>query len=165
MATVTTDNDVFSAEVFPTVERYARGVFRDDEDSVAIALVLAWWYWRVRPQDFAASHWARLAVRAVRNGRDLPRFGRTRECDALSHAVCAAGMDELTDRKPGPERIVEARELLVRLTATLTDRERLMVEMLTSGEKAVAVSRATGISAGRVTQVRQALMDRLIELE
>lgn len=157
----------FETEIMPVVERYARSQFRGHhaaDEMVATAVVLAWHYWSNRPQDFAAGHWARIAVRHVWAGRDLPGCG-VRARDAMHRAAQGAGMDELTDRCPGPEKVVEVAELSRLLLATLNARERRLAEMLAGGATAMEVAETLHLSPGRITQIRQALMERLTSLE
>lgn len=65
-----------------------------DDFEIATAQSLAWYYsTRHDGPDLPDGHWARIAVRAVCNGRDLPGCG-TGLADALSHPWQGAGMAE-----------------------------------------------------------------------
>jgi DNA-directed RNA polymerase specialized sigma24 family protein len=157
----------FETDVMPVVERYARRRFRNHyaaDEMVATAVILAWHYWSNRPQDFAASHWARIAVWHTFAGRDLPGCG-TGAKDALHRAEQGSGMDEVTDRRPGPDKVAEAAELAGRLLESLSPRERQLAELLAGGAKGMDVAEAMHISPGRVSQIRSELMERLTELE
>ena len=161
----TTESERFTTEVYPVAERYARQVLKTNDELVSIALVLCWFYWSRRKEDYSPSHWAQIAVRQAASGRDLPRIGRTRAKDALSHSISGCGMDEVTERRPGPAKVIEDREQADLLFATLSDRERQMAEMLTAGIPAGNVARAFNVSPPRVTQIRRELMERLEAME
>lgn len=160
-----TESERFTTEIYPVAVRYARQVLKANDELVSIALVLCWFYWSKRPADYPASHWAQIGVRQAASGRDLPRIGRTRAKDALSHSVSGCGMGEVMDRKPGPVKLIEDREQAELLFATLSDREREMAEMLIAGIPAGNVARAFNVSPPRVTQIRRELMERLQDAE
>ena len=164
MSSTMTESERFETEVYPVVLRYARMRFRGDDELVSLALILAWWVWSTRRADFPPSAYAQIGVRQAYAGRDLPGFG-IRSRDAFKRAQQGGGMEGLTDRYPGPEKLAEQAELSRLLLATFSERERLLAELLVSGMKAKDVATELGVSPPRVTQIRQKLMERLADME
>jgi hypothetical protein len=151
-------SDRFTVEILPVVIRYA-ALRLKCPDLQGLAITLAWWAWSTaKTPDLPATVWARMGVLRVLNHRDLPGVG-TRKRDALRHAESGAGMEGLMDRHPGPEQQVIDAETFHRLMARAKGRDREMIEMFAAGMKNKDVANALGISAGRVTQLRQALME------
>jgi DNA-directed RNA polymerase specialized sigma24 family protein len=131
-------------------------------DRAAVALALTWFRWSKRP-DVTINHHAFYSCLQVWKGRDLPGVQKGWKRDALSHSLSGAGMDEVLDRRPGPlEQMVaaESEELLMELA---TDRELILIDLFASGKKNNDVAAELGVSAGRVTQMRQRLMEKLRE--
>jgi hypothetical protein len=152
-------SDKFVSEVLPVVQRYANLRFRGDEWLVTACISMAWYIWSNRREDFPPSNFAQLAARNVAAGRDLPGCGTSAK-DALHRADFCGGMDGLGDWHPGPEQIAIDRERYTRVTDDLDDRMRTLVEMFESGAKNKDVAEALEVSPGRVTQLRQGLMDK-----
>ena len=153
---------VFETQVYPVIERLARKAFRGDAGRVSDALVLGWYYWSRGPQELPPSIWARTAVRAVWAGRDLP--GIAARSDALDRAFRGAAMSEVVDRRPGPLHIAAAKEEYERLLASLSERQRLLVEAVADGTlRTDRLAAALGVSPGRVSQMRREILERLGE--
>jgi DNA-binding CsgD family transcriptional regulator len=151
----------FETHVYPTIERYARKVLGNNPELISTATVLGWYYWSQGPQELPASVWARVAVRAVRAGRDLPGV-RDSGRDALDGATQGGGMGELADRRPGPLRMAIAREEYARLVAGLSPRQRLMVDAVAGGAaRTDRLAAELGVTPGRVSQMRREIMAKL----
>lgn len=145
-------------EIAPVVLKYAAACLRCP-DQQSLALTLAWYYWHLAPDKhyLPASVWARVGVRHVLAGRDIPGL-RSKFRDAMKHRETqGARMNGLADRRPGPERTVMASELFDRLWSRMTPREWEMAEMLIDGAANQDVAERVGISPGRATQIRQAM--------
>lgn len=157
---------MFETAILPVVERAARKAFGQDDEKVSVTTCLAWLYWSRRPHDYAASHWARLAIRDVMNGRDVPGI-RTKFRDVWDHLVRwqGAGMDEVLDRRPGPEEQVMWAEEYERVCERLTPEQQRMADIIRSDANAGTGDIATrlGKSAGRVSQMRREILALLRE--
>ncbi|HMT21520.1 MAG TPA: hypothetical protein PKE20_09805 [Promineifilum sp.] len=154
----------FENNILPTIERFARKVFRADADAVGTAIVLGWYYWSTGPQDLPASVWATAAARAVRCGRDLPGLNDSRRKDALDVAWQGAGMGEVAARDAGPLHVIIAKEAYELLLADLTDRQRMMVDAIAGGMvRTDRLAETLGVTAGRVSQMRREIMAKLEE--
>lgn len=145
--------------VMAAAARYAGKVLRDDE-RVAIAIVLAWYYWHKAPDDkkeLPASVWARCGVRAVMAGRDLPGVQPSHKMDAWDalDAWQGATMAEVKDKRPGPDKEVEDAEQYAAWWATLNDRQRRLVESVQDGMRGNEIAAELNVSQGRITQMRQ----------
>lgn len=153
--------DRFTVEVLPVVVRYAEACFRCP-DQQSLALTLAWYAWFTatpEQQELPASVWARAGVRRVRTDRDMPGI-RSKFRDALHRAESGGSMEGLADTFPGPEQIVMDRERYQAVVNSATDRERLLIDCFEAGERVKDVAAKMGVSGGRVTQIRQGLMDK-----
>lgn len=158
-------SDMFTTTVLPVVTRYARAVLKDDE-RVSLAIVLAWYAWRQTTDEkraqLPATVWARVGVRHVLAGRDLPGVQTSHRQDAIERPDTwhGADMGGVTDRRAGPESEAIDAERSARFWDSLTPRERTIARALLNGDKARDVARRVGISAGRLTQIRQQLRRR-----
>ena len=66
-------------------------------------------------------------------------------------------MTNVMDRFPGPEQIVTDREWYATVKSRANDRERNLIDLFEAGTPAKEVAAKLGVSAGRVTQIRQGL--------
>lgn len=148
---------MFESQVLPVVTRYARRAFGRDDEKVAIAECLSWYYWQGRTQELPPSVWAVAAVRAVRNKRDLPGI-RSNYTDVWDRAVNwqGAGMGQVADRRPGPEAVVMHAEEYEVLKAGLNDTQRALVELVEQDQsiRGIDLAARLGKSPGRITQLR-----------
>jgi hypothetical protein len=157
---------MFETTVLPVVERFARKAFRGNDDLVTLAIVLAWWVWRRRKADFPASVYARSGVRQAMQGRDLPGMqAKCSDCWRKLKRIDGAGMEGLADRRPGPDREAEKREQAERFLAGLSGRKLRMAEMFMDGSPVKEVANELNLSPGRITQMRQEVMDEFEEME
>lgn len=151
--------DRFTVEILPVVVHFASVCFQCP-DKQSLALTLAWFEWsRAKPEqkELPASVWARVGVRRVNANRDMPGIG-TPAKDALYLAESGGTMEGLPDTFPGPEQIVMDRERYRTVVDNATDRERLLIESFEAETAAKDVAAKLGVSATRVTQIRQGLM-------
>lgn len=149
---------MFETNILPVVEKYALSRLKD-EGLVVNAIVLAWYYWSRCPDDYAAGHWARLAVRQVWSGRDLPGCG-TGAKDALHRASQGSGMEEMQDRRnAGPLDTLIHREELERIRYAGGPKHQEVIALLMSGMPTGEVAEATGVTAGRVSQIRREALE------
>lgn len=148
--------ECFETVVYPVVLKYARKVLKD-EDLQAKSLVLAWWFWRNRKTDFPPTVWARCGVRAARAGRDLPGVTSTRDLWCHWTRWSGAGMQNVMDKRPGPDKVAQDRELLEQFMRDLSDRDRQLVAAFLDGLPAQEVARRLDRSPSRVTNLRQEL--------
>lgn len=127
----------------------------------SLALTLAWYCWRQanRP-ELPPSVWARMAVRQVLSGRDLPGV-RSKFRDAWDHLEQwqGAGMDDVMERKPGPVQTVLIREEVERFFATLGPFEQEMCQLLADGLPNQEVARRMGRTPSAISQRRRRLAD------
>jgi len=155
----------FVKDVWGVADRYARKVFGTDDESYSLAMVLCWWIFTQRREDFPASCYIRLAVRNVRYGRDLPGVQASKFRDVYDYLTKWDGgdMNLVIDRRPGPERVAEMREEMEAFLATCTEQERAVAETLMGDHGATVAHLADliGRSQGRVSQIRRELKERL----
>jgi hypothetical protein len=153
----------FETHVLPVAERYARQRLKDDE-RVAVALVLAWWIWSNRQEDFPASVYARIAVLRVLRGDDLPGLRTKGEMmgDPFRRLERWEAGPGLADRRPGPEKEAMRREEMGILRASLSGRQKEMLEAVREDEGlgTNALAQMMGVSPGRISQLRRELMER-----
>lgn len=144
----------FESRVLPVITDYARNVFKD-EQKAQDAIGYCWYRYQLNtrsPEITAKSH-AWMAILAVRYGRRLPGERKPWHKDALDRAVSGAGMDEVRDRRPGPDRLAEMREEWQSLLSKLNKRQRDLLdlaEMRTSD-----LAERFGVSAARISQLRR----------
>ena len=179
------DDPLHSAflSLLPHVERHARVYFRHlkcphrKADAIAETVAIAWrWFLRLveRGRDAAqfVSTFAVLAARHVRSGRKL--CGQEKSGDVMSaqaqqrHHFTVSHLPEgssldgnifdeaLRDntRSEVPAQVA-FRIDFPNWLASLSDRDRRVVEQLILGERTLDVARRFGISPGRVSQLRR----------
>jgi hypothetical protein len=128
-------------------------------DQVVTAQSLAW-YFATRYQGIIPlppSHWARLAVRAARNGRDLPGCG-TSESDALHRCWQGAGMPEVRDPSPGPDVLAANREQL-EWTLAKSPQRRRVADLRVSGMSNLEIADDLGVSPSRSCQIARQIAE------
>lgn len=152
-------------EVLAVAERYARKRLGRDDERAHVAVVLAWYHWRLDAGALPASCYARSAVRHAMAGRDLPGIRTSHGKDAMDRDVWLSGhMTEVRDSAPGPERVAAWKEELAQLRALLTLGERDLVEAVQDGVyRTLDLAAALGLSPGRVSQLRRQLAEKCRE--
>ena len=173
--------------LLPRIESYARFHFRGvrcanrKADRIAEVIALAWkWFLRLEERGKDVTEFltvfVNLAVRSVRSGRRLA--GMLRVKDVLSsRAQYRQGFavmslpnystqqgnsfdDALRDNTHSePGDAAAFRIDFPRWLATLNPRDRRLAHDLMLGEKARVAARKVGVSAARVSQLRQELCD------
>lgn len=134
-----------------------------DDFEIATAQSLAWYYKsRYTGPELPESHWARNAIRSLRNGRDLPGCG-TGESDALHHVWQGEGMGEVMDKSPGPDKLVMDKELMERLLAQLSELQKEVAELKTQGRKGKEIALVVGLSEARVSQIGREIAEWFLE--
>ena len=132
-------------------------------DQVVTAQSLAWYYAMRYEERYGSSdplppsHWARLAVRATRNGRDLPGCG-TGSSDALRRAWQGAAMPEVRDPGPGPDVLAAHREQLERTLARSPQRRRV-ADLRIAGTSNKEVAEELGVSPARTSQIAREIVE------
>ena len=130
-----------------------------DPFQVVTAQSLAWYYVlryegsRLLP----ALHWARVAIRATRNGRDLPGCA-TSPSDALRHSWQWATMNEVRDGSPGPDVQAAHREQL-ELALAASPRKRRVAELRIAGASNREVAEELGVSPARTSQIAREIAE------
>lgn len=167
MQTMTNHQQVFEERVLPIVLRHARVVFRGlrgdaREEAIADAVAHAWegYVFAVRagkePWAFPTVL-ATFAVCKTRVGRKVGKVMRAKDvfnASQAGRAVLDVLEDCFDDRSPVPDQVAFKLDFPAWL-ATLSERNRQIVALLAWGHPAGAVARYFGLSAGRITQVRQ----------
>lgn len=145
-------------QLLETVQRWGkRNGF--DEGQIATAQSMAWYYRaNYAGDELPDSHWARLGVRAVRNGRDLPGCW-TSPTDALHRIVQGSGMGQVMDRYPGPDTLAADREAFERMLMTLDDKRKQVVELKLAGVKNKEVASHLGLSEARISQLAREIVE------
>jgi hypothetical protein len=144
------------SHLLDTVDRWAQRCHLSP-DQVVTAQSLAWYYLTRYQQRHAnadpppPSHWARLAVRATRNGRDLPGCG-TSPNDALHRTWQGAGMGEVRDPDPGPLACAIHREQMERTLAE-SPRKRRVADLRIAGLSNLEIAEDLGVSPARSSQI------------
>jgi DNA-binding CsgD family transcriptional regulator len=166
-------SDTFTTDVYPVVVKYAALRFGRDDELRAMALVLAWWAWRLhREQDtgeeLPPTVWAQAGVRWAAAGRELPgvRVGKFRDVWDYLTRWQGAGMQNVIDRRAfPPDRIAAGREELEAVLAgggDATDREliRLILEESLGTNE---IARRLGVTPAAISQRRRKWMERLTQ--
>jgi DNA-binding CsgD family transcriptional regulator len=149
--------DRFATEVYPLAVKYIAKSIRDEELR-AIALVLCWWKWINRKQDFPPRTYARLAVIDALHGRDLPGVvTNNHQPDALDRGRCwqGGGMSQVKDREPGPERLAIWREQIARLYRLATPKQRAVMDLTLQGYSGREIAKALDIDPHTVIELRR----------
>lgn len=145
-------------KLLDAVERWGLKCGFDDFD-IATAQSLAWYYKTRFEGELADSHWARMAIRAVRNGRDLPGCG-TRARDALHRTWLGAGMGEVMDKTPAPDVLVASAELYDKIMAEIGDLNRQVADLRRQGLSGSEIAQAVGVSRARISQIAREIVER-----
>ncbi len=145
-------------QLLETVQRWGQSN-GFDEYQIATAQSLAWYYKaNYHGDELPDSHWARLGVRAVRNGRDLPGCG-TSPKDALNFCSQGAGMMEVMDHYPGPDKLAGDRELFDRMLTTVADKRKQVAELKMAGLMNKEVAKQMSLTPGRVSQLAREIAE------
>lgn len=152
----------FETRVLPLVTKWANSVFKD-EQLVQDAIGVCWYFYQQTPKalELTAGNFAYVAIRHVRNGRRIPgesdrqQYGK----DALDRAYWnGAGMQEVMDKRPGPDKIAEAKEQWELLLRKVTPRQRRFVELAAEEMRTIDMARQLGVTPGRVSHMRRAIL-------
>jgi hypothetical protein len=160
--------DIFTILVYPVVLKYAAMRLRDPELQ-AIALVLAWYSWKLYQgqgkADLPPSVWARIGVRHALAGRDLPGVKEGKFRDVWDNRIQwqGAGMQKTIDRRAFPaDRILAAQEELQALIESTDERGRELIDMIDSERLSTnQIASRMRISPAAVSQRRRKLMESM----
>lgn len=131
-----------------------------DEFQIATAQSLAWYFrTQYKGKDLPESHWARLAVKRVRSGRDLPGCG-TSPKDALNFTWQGAGMGEVMDKTPSPSTLAAHKETLERILAGLSEVKKEVAELRLSGAANKEIAVHLHLSEARVSQIAREIFEK-----
>jgi hypothetical protein len=133
--------------------------YRLDEYDVTRAQSQAWFYAQACPRTYPAHYWAKVAVRAIRNGRDLPGTA-TPSTDALARAWLCVPMGDVRDPGPGPDALASHREAMEALEDSFNPTERYVARLAQEGASGLEIAEAIGRSPGRVSQIKRELAER-----
>jgi len=155
------DNAVFERDVYPQLARIVAARARDQE-TAAVALVLAWYFWRRHGGAHEPGHYARFALLQAVTGRDLP--GVKGYTDVFDRLACwgGAGMDGTPEWRPGPLEALVEEERWARFLSGLTARQRAVLEAALDGRATGEIAARQGVSAGAVSQLRRRLAEKLL---
>lgn len=145
----------FETTVLPVAQKFAAKAISWDEDLQATAVSLAWYYWHKRQIDFPASVWARCGVRAALAGRDLP--GLTSSTDVFDRLVkwSGAGMHNVMEKRPGPDKLAEHRELMEQFLQGLSPARQQIFLALLDDASGLEIARRLERTPARVSQMRR----------
>jgi DNA-binding CsgD family transcriptional regulator len=132
---------------------------RLDEGQTVTAQSIAWLEASRCPIDYPASHWARLAVRRVRCGRDIPDCAVSR-ADALSRSVQGCGMGQVRDGEPTPDLLAADREAMANLVAGMDDQAAKVTHLRLSGVPNQEIAAELGVSPARISQIARRVVER-----
>ena len=153
---------MFETEVLPLVTKYARSVFKRDDEKFSIALVLAWWIWSQRKEDHPATVYAYLACRNVQEGRDLPGVQPSHFRDAMGKGYQGGGMSQVRDRRPDPLTALILKEEIEGIMDDLTAGEAHLVQAVI-GEgitTTTALAAHLKVTMGRVSQLKRQIAEK-----
>ena len=150
---------MFDAQMYADAEKWVSKMLRCP-DLIAVAIVIVWYRWSMRPDVPLRQH-AYYAALQARRGRDLPDVKRPAKDLWYMGMTQAGSMAGLADGKPGPVKVAEWNEQWERFWQGLDERERDMADLYIDGAKNQDVAERMGISPGRATQIRQKMMEHL----
>jgi len=145
-------------DLYPSLCRYFQKVFPLDEERQALALVYSWHLYKCGK----ATNIPRAAVIAIRAGRDLPRlYPHSTQQDAMEHCWQGAGMKEVRDRQPLPDKVAMLREMVAKLISLTHDElERNVIDLILDGVSQKDIARQLGISPSTVMAIKKRLRER-----
>lgn len=151
----------FETRVMPVVSKLAKRWFKD-EQQVQDAIGSCWFAYQQTPNalSITATSFANFAVLAVRRGRRLPGE-RTKQYggDALDRTYWnGAGMQDVKDKRPGPDKLAEWKEEWESLLSKLNDQERRVMMLALEDFRTMDMAVQLGVSAARVSQIRRAIV-------
>ena len=162
--------DRFQARLLPLVRDTARRMIakvprRFRADYVDDCEHVAWMHLMgliLSGQDPAAIGWPQIAAVVCRHVRHRPVQRVRRTIDALSYAVPVDELHENVFISPEDRRTTPAEKVAHKIDsrnwiASLTDRDRILVEGLIMGNTAGEMADFLGVSPGRVSQMRRRL--------
>ena len=134
-----------------------------DEFELVTAQSLAWHYRsNYSGPELPDSHWARLAVRAAWNGRDLPGCALS-TVDALNFVWQGAGMKDVQDKTPPPDVLASHKELLEKILAEVGELKAEVAELRIQGVTGKQIAVHLNISEGRISQIAREIAERFQE--
>jgi len=156
--------DTFETVVYPRFDKYIRRCFPNDEDRQSICHAYAWYLWHNRKDDdLNPICYARAAVRAIRQRRDLPHlypFSTSR--DAMDRECWLCGqMGAVRDHEPKPDKVAERRELIDRLKSVADEAEATVIDMLLDGFTQRQIARELGVTPHTVIAIKRRLAAKL----
>jgi hypothetical protein len=124
--------------------------------------VLAWYLWRRDGGAHEPRHYARFALLQAITGRDLP--GVKGYTDVFDRLACrgGAGRDGTLEWRPGPLEALVEEERRARFLASLTDRQRAVLEAALDGRATSEIAARQGVTPGAVSQLRRRLAEKLL---
>ncbi len=151
-------------QVYPTLARIINARVHDEEVA-AVALVLAWYYWRRDSGQHEPRHYARFAICHAIAGRDLP--GVKDYTDVFDRLACwgGAGMGQVQDRTPGPDALVSHAEQMARWDARLNPTQRAVIALRLEGLSNGEVARRVGLTPGRTSQIAREVVEAYFSQE
>ncbi len=149
----------FTRDVYPVYQRWASKC-RVDDETRSVGLALCWYDWSKRKTDYPPSHWARLALRKARCGRDLPIHANdASDIWARLARQDAGGMGGLGDRRPGPARLAISREQMRAWEGSLGAREKHILALAREGAENREIARVLGVTPTRISQIKGAMIE------
>lgn len=158
-------------DVLPIVTHWAKHRWRRDpdrDDKVCDAQSLAWEFFQAADERATPQSIAYYAIRHVAVGRQFQESARSitgpnpRRRDKPRRAVFDPSQVFRTGDDPA--RVAAFRDLYRVWLSTLSSRQRRVVELLATGERADVTAAQCGLSPGRISQIRRELEKRWREL-
>lgn len=150
-----------SVKVAQTVGRI---YFRNDEDLQADLISKSWEFSLTAGENATASTIVTFAVKHVRSGRQFPvttRSVEARRKDGPNFTRHPVDVMELPNDDSSPVETAIMRVDLAAFVATLSDRQRELLEAMLLGETTSDMAHLFGLTAGRIAQLRRELHGRL----
>lgn len=158
----------YTADVYPTVIRYARRWFGTQEDRVAGALTYSWALWKRSGQRYGPAAIAFFSCKAAASGRDAAGLPTdwARDLARAPRETLTGSPEQLADRRPGPARTAAGEDLVEQLRLYSTPRMRELLDLLLGepGLTNIDAGRAMGVTHRKVARLRRALAARARKL-
>ncbi len=157
--------DTILAAILLAALKFAKKCFPDDDERQCLTQTTAWFLWSTKPEGLEhlpPGHWARLAVRRVRQGRDLP--GVKKYNDPMDRCQFQPTVG-VTCKRPGPLAELIHAENMETILTEMTPGERRVYDLTMEGiTRTDDQARVCKVTPGAISQSKRRLAERIGDL-